>query len=150
MSNWQFICGTWVVGRAIVVTNQDHNSRWRKAKLKLKPGNTRRINFWHWRIDVKPRLPKYPTCIVTMGMDPETLLRSAKCTDINTMRNLMPLNEWTGPNSRFQNSQGCYNLQNFGIGLWKSFLKSTEWSMHNESLWWYSHSGEQLLRGGNI
>jgi hypothetical protein len=42
-----------------------------------------------------------------------------------------------GPNSRFQNSQGCYNLQNFGIGCWllKSSLKSTEWPTHNKSLW---------------
>ena len=33
--------------------------------------------------------------------------------------------------------QGCYNLHNFGIGCWllKSSLKSTEWPMHNESLW---------------
>jgi hypothetical protein len=34
---------------------------------------------------VKPRLPKYPTCIVTMSMDPKTLLRSAEHTDVNTM-----------------------------------------------------------------
>ena len=26
------------------------------------------------RINLKPRLPKYPTCVVTMGMDRETLL----------------------------------------------------------------------------
>jgi hypothetical protein len=143
-SNRQFVCGTWVVGRTIVVANQDRNSRWRKAKLKLKPGNARRINFGHWRIDVKPRLPKYPTCIVTMSMDPETLLRSAERKDVSTMRKLMPLGGWTGSNLIFQNSQGCYNLQNFGIGrwLWKSFLRSTEWAIHNESLWWHSHSGE--------
>jgi hypothetical protein len=115
-----------------------------KGKLKLKPGNTKRINFEHWRIDVKPRLPKYPTCIVTTGMDPDTLLRSAERTKISTMRKLMPLGGWTGSNSIFQNSQWCYNLQNFGIGrwLWKSFLRSTEWVIHNESLWWHSHSGE--------
>ena len=29
---------------------------------------------------------------------------------------LMPLIGWTGSNSRFQNFQGCYNLQYFGIG----------------------------------
>ena len=127
-SNQQFVCGTWVVGRTIIVTNQDRNLGWRKANLKLKLGNTRRFNFGHWRIDVKPYLPKYPTCIVTKGMDPETLLRSAERTDVSTMRKLMPLDGWTGPNSRFQNSQGCYSLQNFGIGCWllKSSLKSTE------------------------
>ena len=77
-------------------------------------------------------------------MDPETLLRSAERTEVSTMRKLMPLGGWTGSNSRFQNSQGCYNLQNFGIRRWllKSFLKSIEWPMHNEFFWWYSHSGE--------
>jgi hypothetical protein len=136
-SNRQFVCSTWVVGRTIVVANQDCNSRCRKANLKLKLGNTRRINFGHWRIDVKPRLPKYPTCIVTKGMDLETLLWGAERTDVSTMCKFMPLGGWTGPDSRFQNFQGCYNLQNFGIGCWllKSSLKSTEWPMQHESLW---------------
>jgi hypothetical protein len=132
------------VGRTIVIANQDRNSRWLKAKLKLKPGNTRRINFGHWRIDVKPHLLKYPTCIITIGTDPETLLRSAERTEVSTMHKLMPLDGWTDSNSIFQNSQGCYNLQNFGIGCWllKSSLKLMECAIHNESLWWYSHSGE--------
>jgi hypothetical protein len=93
---------------------------------------------------LEDRLPKYPTCIVTMSMDPETLLWSAERTDVSTMRKLMPPGGWTGSNSIFQNSQGCYNLQNFGIRrwLWKSFLRSTKWAIHNESLWWHSHSEE--------
>ena len=45
---------------------------------------------------------KYPTCVVTMEMDPKTLLRSAERTNVNTMRKLMPLGGWTGSNSIFQ------------------------------------------------
>jgi hypothetical protein len=72
-----------------------------EGKTKAETGNTRRINFGHWRIDVKPRLPKYRTCIVTMSMDPETLLQSIERTDVSTMRKLMPLGGWTGSNSIF-------------------------------------------------
>jgi hypothetical protein len=84
-SNRQFTCITCVVSQTVVVANQDHDSRRRKANLMLNCGNTRRINFRHWRINLKPRLPKYPTCVVTKGMDLETLLQSAKRTDISTM-----------------------------------------------------------------
>jgi hypothetical protein len=45
----------------------------------------------------------------------ETLLRSAKRTDVNTMHKLMPLGGWTGSNSIFQNSKGIYNLKNSWI-----------------------------------
>jgi hypothetical protein len=70
-------------------------------------------------------------------MDPETLLRSAERTNVSTMRKLMPLGGWTSSNLIFQNSQGCYNLQNFGIGrwLWKSFLRSTEFFPMFEGLY---------------
>jgi hypothetical protein len=114
-SNRQFVSGTWVVGRTIVVANQDCNPLWRKEKITLKLGNTRRINFGHWRIDMKPRLPKYPTCIVTMGMNPETLMRSAERMDVSTMRKLMPLSGWTGSNWIFQNSKRIYNPKNSWI-----------------------------------
>jgi hypothetical protein len=67
---------------------------------------------------MKPHLPKYPTCIITKGMYLETLMRSTERTEVSTMPKLMPLGGWTGPNSKFQNSQGCYNLQKFGIGCW--------------------------------
>ena len=40
---------------------------------------------------MKPRLPKYQTCIVTKEMDPETLMRSAERTNVSTIRKLMPL-----------------------------------------------------------
>jgi hypothetical protein len=119
-SNRQFVCGTWVVGRTIVVANQGRNLRWRKAKLKLKPGNTRRINFGHWRIEVKPRLPKYPTCIITMGTDPETLLRSAERADVSTMRKLMPLGGWMGSDSIHQNSKVACNLKS---SWWQKKIK---------------------------
>ena len=45
--------------------------------------------------------PKYPTCVITMRMDPETLLRNTKHIDVSTMRKLMPLGGWTGSNSIF-------------------------------------------------
>jgi hypothetical protein len=50
-----------------------------------------------------------------MGMDPETLLQSAKSIDVITMCKLMPLGRWTGLNSMFQNSKGIYNPKNSWI-----------------------------------
>jgi hypothetical protein len=51
----------------------------------------------------------------------------------------------------YQNSKGIYNPKNFWIGCWllKRFLNSTGCPMNDESLWWYTHSGEELLHGGN-
>jgi hypothetical protein len=40
---------------------------------------------------IKAKLPKYPTCVVTMRMDLKTRLRSAERTDVSTMRKLMPI-----------------------------------------------------------
>jgi hypothetical protein len=86
-----------------------------------------------------------------MGMDLETLLRSAERTNVSTMRKLIPINGETDSNSIFHNSKRIYNLKNFWIGFWllKRFLNSTGCPMNNESLWWYTHFGEELLRGGN-
>ena len=69
----------------------------------------RGINFGHWRINLKPRLPEYSTHVVTMRMDPETLLRSAESMDISTMRKLMPLGGWTSSNLIHQNSKVACN-----------------------------------------
>jgi hypothetical protein len=38
-----------------------------------------------------PSLPKYPTCVVTMGVDLETRLWRAEHADVSTMRKLMPI-----------------------------------------------------------
>jgi hypothetical protein len=120
-SNQQFVCSTWVVGRTNVVANQDRDSWWREANLTLNHGNTRGINFRYWRINLKPRLPKYPTCVVTMGMNPETLLRSAKRTNVSTMYKLMPLGGWMGSNLIFQNSKGytTRRIHGSGNGSWR-------------------------------
>jgi hypothetical protein len=80
-----------------------------KANLTLNHGNTRRINLGHWRINLKPRLPEYPTRVVIMRMDPETLLQSAERTDVSTMSKLMPLGGWTVSNSIHQNSKVACN-----------------------------------------
>ena len=98
-----------MVGRTVVVTNQGCDSRRRKANLTLNCGNARRINFSHWRINLKLCLPKYPTCVVTGRMDPKTLMRNAKRTVVSTMRNLMPLSGGTGSNSIYQNSKFACN-----------------------------------------
>jgi hypothetical protein len=50
--------------------------------------------------------------------------------------------------------KGIYNLKNFwifwiGCCLLKRFLNSTGYPMNDESLSWYTHSGEELLGGGN-
>jgi hypothetical protein len=47
--------------------------------------------------------------------------------------------------------KGIHNLKNLWIGCWllKRFLSSMGYPMNDESLWWYTHSGEELLRGGN-
>jgi hypothetical protein len=97
------------VGRTVVFANQDRDSRRQKANLTLNRGNTRRINLGHWRINLKPRLPEYPTHVVIMRMDPETLLRSAERTDVSTMSKLMPLGGWTVSNLIHQNSKVACN-----------------------------------------
>jgi hypothetical protein len=50
-----------------------------------------------------------------------------------------------------RNSKGIYNPKNFWIGCWllKRVLNSTRCLMNDKSLWWYTHSGEELLSGGN-
>jgi hypothetical protein len=80
-----------VVGQTIVVANQDCDSQRRKANLSLKLDNTWRSNLRLWKINLKPSLPKYPTCVVTMGLDLEIGLQGAERRDINTLRKLMPI-----------------------------------------------------------
>jgi hypothetical protein len=110
-----------------------------------------RSNSRFWGIKLEPSLPNFPTWVVIMGMDLETLLQSVEHMDVSTMRKLMPINGETDSNSIFQNSMGIYIPKNFWIGCWllKRFLNSTRYPMNNKSLWWYTHSGEELLRGGN-
>jgi hypothetical protein len=86
-----------------------------------------------------------------MGMDLETLRQNAEHMDVSTVRKLMPINREMDSNSIFQNFKGIYNLKNFWIGCWllKRFLNSTGCPMNDESLWWYTHFEEKLLRGGN-
>jgi hypothetical protein len=59
--------------------------------LSLNIDNTWRSNLRFWGIKSKPLLPKYPTCVITMGLDLETCLQSAECRDVSTLRKLMPI-----------------------------------------------------------
>jgi hypothetical protein len=108
-SNGQFSCGTWVVGWTVVVTNQDCDLRRRKANPMLNGGNTRRINSRLWGIKSKTSLPKYPTCVVTIGMDLETGLQSAEHMDVSTLRKFMPIGGWVGSNLIYLNSKVACN-----------------------------------------
>jgi hypothetical protein len=72
-----------------------------KTNLSLNIDDTWRSNSQFLGIKSKPSLPNYPTWVVTMGMDPKTLLRSAEHTDVSTMHKLMSLSGWTSSNSIF-------------------------------------------------
>jgi hypothetical protein len=79
----------------------------------LNRGNTRMINFGHWRINLKPHLPEYPTRVVTKGVYLETCVQSTERRDINTLRKLLPISGLVDSNSRFQNSKGINNYTEF-------------------------------------
>jgi hypothetical protein len=66
----------------VVIANQDCDSRRQKTNITLNGGNKRRINSGLGRIKSKTSLPKYPTCVVTMGMNLETCLRNAQRMDV--------------------------------------------------------------------
>jgi hypothetical protein len=70
---------------------------------------------------------------------------------VSTVHKLVPINGETDSNSIFWNSKGIYNPKNFWIRCWllKRFLNSTRCSMNDESLWWYTHSREELCGGNN-
>jgi hypothetical protein len=62
---------------------------------------------------LKILLPKYPTCVVTKGVDLETYLLSAKRMNVSTLFKLIPIGELVDLTSIFQNLMGDLELEEF-------------------------------------
>jgi hypothetical protein len=84
-------------------------------------------------------------------MEDENRNPFAKCTGINPLYKLKPIDGNPVSNSIFRNSTGVSNPRNSWIGKrqLKKFLISKGYLRIDEFLWLRPNSGEELQRGGS-